>query len=128
MNVLAVDDDEQMRKLLLFALSTQGHHVAVASNDLEAFEAIQSSSPDVLVTDLSMPVMDGAELIEVLQSIPDYSTIPIVVISGDRDALENLGGDCGAIWTMQKPLELKELWAILADIATHRCTRIGRER
>ncbi|MCI0610873.1 MAG: response regulator [Anaerolineae bacterium] len=56
-----MDDDELSRRMMKLLLTREGHHVEVASNGLEAFEAIKSKKYDIVFMDLQMPVMDGVE-------------------------------------------------------------------
>ena len=85
---LIVDDDSDTRSLLRLILETEGFAVLVAAHGQEALAMIPPDSlPDVVVTDLSMPVLGGVELIERLRSEPRTAHIPIVVISGSDEAL-----------------------------------------
>ena len=61
LTILVVDDDELNRRLMGVLLTREGHHVEVASNGLEAFEAIKAKKYDIVFMDLQMPVMDGIE-------------------------------------------------------------------
>jgi len=61
LTILVVDDDELSRRLMKLVLSREGHHVDLASNGLEAFEAVKSKKYDIVFMDLQMPVMDGME-------------------------------------------------------------------
>ena len=61
LSILVVDDDELSRKLMRVLLTRQGHRVEVASNGLEALDAIKSQKFDIVFMDLQMPVMNGME-------------------------------------------------------------------
>jgi CheY-like chemotaxis protein len=61
LSILVVDDNEINRQLMSILLTRQGHRVEVASNGLEAFEAIKVKKFDIVFMDLQMPVMDGME-------------------------------------------------------------------
>lgn len=61
LTILVVDDDELNRRLMRVLLTREGHHVEVASNGLEAFDAIKVKKYDIVFMDLQMPVMDGIE-------------------------------------------------------------------
>lgn len=77
--VLIVDDEADLRFVLRFALEDAGHAVVEASNGRAALEQIADAPPDVIVTDLMMPVMTGSELIAHLRADPATAAIPIVV-------------------------------------------------
>lgn len=89
--VLVVDDDMETRSLLRLILETEGYAVVEASHGEEALGLIGPNSlPDLIVTDLVMPVLSGVELIERLRSEPRTATIPIVVVSANSDAEQEL--------------------------------------
>lgn len=60
-----------------------------ATNGLEALEMLNSIQPDIIITDLQMPKMDGPHLIDVLKSRPETATIPIVILAGKQQPSEN---------------------------------------
>ena len=89
--VLIVDDDLETRLLLRLILETEGYAVVEASHGEEALGFIGPNSlPDIIDTDLVMPVLNGVKLIERLRSEPRTATIPIVVVSSNSDAEQTL--------------------------------------
>jgi len=84
---LVVDDDTEMRSLVRLILETEGYSVVEAAHGEEALGLIGPNPvPDVIVTDLAMPVLNGVALIERLESEPRTATIPIVVVSASDEA------------------------------------------
>jgi CheY-like chemotaxis protein len=84
--ILVVDDDESSRLVLRSVLEPSGHLVLEAPDGQAALEMISSLiTPDIVVTDLSMPVLSGEALISRLRAEPRTNSIPIVVVSGDHD-------------------------------------------
>jgi len=83
---LIVDDDSDIRSLLRLILETEGFAVLEAAHGEEALAIIPTSIPDVVVTDLKMPVLNGLALIERLRSEPSTANIPIVVVSASNEA------------------------------------------
>src|SRR5437899_7008979 len=80
---LVVDDDSETRSLVRLILETEGYAVVEAAPGEEALGLIGPNPvPDVIVTDLAMPILNGVALIERLESEPRTATIPIVVVSG----------------------------------------------
>ena len=77
--VLVVDDDELLRAMLEGWLTQAGYSVDVATNGAEGMEMLQARTPHVVVTDLSMPVMDGYEF---CRRIREAADVPIMVFSG----------------------------------------------
>jgi two-component system KDP operon response regulator KdpE len=79
MRILIVDDERQITRVLRTSLQSSGYDVSVANNGLEAFEMFQHrQSPDLIITDLAMPEMNGIELTRAVRRI---SEIPILVLS-----------------------------------------------
>ena len=82
-----VDDDSETRSLVRLILETEGYAVVEAAHGEEALGLIGPNPvPDVIVTDLAMPVLNGVALIERLESEPRTATIPIVVVSASDEA------------------------------------------
>ncbi len=81
--ILVVDDEEQMRKLIMSLLSTKGHQCVTAGNGLEALEKITQEQYDALISDIVMPEMDGVALIKELKK--RYQNLPVMVITGHAE-------------------------------------------
>ncbi|WP_136610594.1 response regulator [Sinomonas albida] len=112
--VLVVDDEPQLLRALQLNLRAEGYAVAVATNGNEALRVSSSNPPDVLVLDLGLPDMEGAE---VIRGIRGWSDMPIVVLSarhGSTDKVEAL--DAGADDYVTKPFGLDELLARLRAV------------
>jgi CheY-like chemotaxis protein len=102
--VLVVDDDPGTRSLLRLILETDGHAVIEAAHGGEALDIIRPNAlPDVLVTDLMMPILSGLELIERLQLEPITATIPIVVVSSNPQAAQALATSGVVTAVVRKP-------------------------
>jgi two-component system KDP operon response regulator KdpE len=107
--ILVVDDDPAIRESLERELSASGYMTAGAANGLEGIFAHETRSPDVILTDLSMPRSDGFELISAIRV---KSRTPIIVLSvrgGDEDKIRAL--DLGADDFVTKPFSVAELLA-----------------
>ncbi|MDQ3688967.1 MAG: response regulator [Chloroflexota bacterium] len=84
-SVLVVDDDEGVRSLYVDALSEVGHAVAVAVDGADALHQLRAGSvPCVVLTDVRMPRMDGWELSRAVSRDPELSSVPVVVVTGDK--------------------------------------------
>ena len=84
-SVLVVDDDRGVRDLYVDALHEAGHTVSVATEGLEALEQLRKGvMPCVVLADVRMPRMDGFELSRALARDPQLSSIPVVVVTGDK--------------------------------------------
>lgn len=82
-SILVVDDDPQIRQLMIDVLIRDGYRITWAADGQEAIDKIAINPVDMVITDLSMPVRDGFALINDLRR--DYPQIPIVVVSGNHD-------------------------------------------
>jgi CheY-like chemotaxis protein len=91
MRILIVDDESSMRFLLKHVLEGGGYEVVEAHNGDVALALIVESRPDLVVTDMMMPVMGGAELIERLRSDPETEAIPVVVVSSQHEIASSVG-------------------------------------
>ena len=85
--ILIVDDESSMRFLTRMILEGAGYEVIEAPHGAAALERAKESRPDLVVTDLMMPVMTGRELVERLRADPETAAIPIVVISANSSSV-----------------------------------------
>ena len=105
--ILVVDDQEMVRRLLELRLTKAGFQVILAADGQEALERFNAESPDLVVLDLMLPVLDG---FEVCQRIRKHSLVPIVMLSGRSDVLERVTGlELGADDYLVKPFSPREL-------------------
>ncbi len=81
--ILVVDDDPVMRKLLAKAIAPLDLTTHFASDGIHALDALRCNTDfDLMITDVSMPVLDGRQLIQTLKSDPNLARIPILIMSG----------------------------------------------
>ena len=84
-SVLVVDDDGSVRSLYMDALADAGHAVTVAIDGLDALDKLAGGTmPCVVLADVRMPRMDGFELARKLAQDPQLSSVPVVLLTGDR--------------------------------------------
>jgi two-component system KDP operon response regulator KdpE len=108
-NILVVDDESQITRVLRTALSGHGYNVRSAGDGDEALEVMRQWTPDLVITDLSMPNMGGLELCRRIRS---KSSVPIIVLSvrgEEKPKVEAL--DLGADDYVTKPFNMNELLA-----------------
>jgi two-component system, chemotaxis family, chemotaxis protein CheY len=107
--VLIVDDDEDIRDLMGAVLRWKGYDVAVAGSGEAGLAFIRGHAPvELVILDLMMPGMTGAEFKAALDADPRYRAVPVVVISGDLN-LARQAEEIGAAAHVLKPFELQEL-------------------
>jgi CheY-like chemotaxis protein len=80
-DILVVDDDPHLCEIMSDVLEAEGHTARMASNGQEALARIRERKPQLILLDLMMPVMNGWELAAALRSNPEWSDIPIVVVT-----------------------------------------------
>jgi len=93
--ILIIDDDVGFRDLLRLHLSAAGYQVQVAEDGVAGGRALLAQTPDLIVSDVNMPFLDGFELLSLLRSDAETASIPVILLSGRSD------GD-----TMAKAVEL----------------------
>jgi diguanylate cyclase (GGDEF)-like protein len=112
-HVLVVDDNADKANLMQVALRMEGYDVRVAGDGHEALAAIESYQPDLIITDVLMPGMDGYELARRVRSDPRTRFIPLILQSAQRSHAEDLrmGAEAGALGFITDPTDLDLLLA-----------------
>jgi CheY-like chemotaxis protein/MinD-like ATPase involved in chromosome partitioning or flagellar assembly len=110
--ILFVDDEEQIRKLLSTWLARHGYEVTVANDGWEALKAIRTKAPDLVITDVNMPNMNGLELTRRMRADHRTARIPVIMLSARKQADDVLTGYAeGADEYIPKPVEMAVLAA-----------------
>lgn len=121
-NILIVDDEPDMRNLLQMKLTKNGYSVAVAVNGKDAWDQSKMQEFDVIVTDISMPVMDGIELLKVVkEQYPRTEVILATAHASLEVAVEGLR--MGAFDFVQKPFQIHHLVSVVNRAAEVRKLR-----
>ncbi|HEV3469377.1 MAG TPA: diguanylate cyclase [Pyrinomonadaceae bacterium] len=112
-NVLVVDDEPDKRQLLAFALQMEGYEVHTAADGEEGLAEVAARQPDLIVTDVMMPRMDGYEMIRRVRSDPRTRFIPVIIQSAARVAGQDVrrGSELGALGYLTDPTDLDLLRA-----------------
>jgi two-component system, OmpR family, KDP operon response regulator KdpE len=112
--ILIVDDEPQILRVLRTSLTTQGYVLRVVANGVEGLLAVREWEPELVITDLAMPQMDGVSL---CREIRAFSKVPILVLSvRNQDAIKIEALDAGADDYITKPFSIQEL---LARVRAH---------
>jgi len=107
--ILVVDDEPQIRRMLRTSLQSSGYEVVLASDGAEGLKQFVAERPDLVITDLAMPAMNGLEL---TQAIRRLGATPIIVLSvRDTDTMKVNALDEGADDYLTKPFSMPELLA-----------------
>jgi CheY-like chemotaxis protein len=116
-HILVVDDDVVSQRVLRHMLNRAGYLVHIASDALEALRVTTDTAFDLAILDISMPDVDGIELLTQLRGHPDYKSAPIIMLtasSQDEDRVR--AQDAGASAFMTKPVSSAELVATVQSL------------
>ena len=121
MQVLVAEDDRAVRESLTRALTLEGHAVTAVTNGAQALESIRDHAADIVLLDVSMPVLDGVTTCRVLRA--EQNHVPIIMLTARTETSDRVAGlDAGADDYLPKPFELEELFARMR--ALHRRSRV----
>lgn len=102
-----MEDEVSNSELLKFVLELEGFSVLIASNGKEALELLAQDRPDLIISDIMMPLMDGRELCKALAENPECREIPMILMSA---AAEKVLESCdSAVAFFKKPLDLENM-------------------
>ena len=108
--VLVVDDEPDITRLVKFTLERKNFEVYTADNGENALSIASQERPDLILLDVTMPVLDGYETCRRLKSNPETQTIPVVMLSARSQQAEiETGIEAGAVDYVKKPFSPKEV-------------------
>ncbi|MBT3367350.1 MAG: response regulator [Nitrospina sp.] len=112
--ILVAEDNDVNLSMLLDMLSIMKHKVVVARNGQEAIDLAKTEKPELIIMDISMPVMDGLEATRRLRELKEFSNIPILALtaSAGNDGREKCLA-AGCTEHLPKPIQTKELFEAL---------------
>ena len=114
--ILVVEDSDAIRECMAEVLKRRGYDVATAVDGLDALAQFAVLRPDLLVTDLAMPRMDGFEL---CRKLPAFSSVPVIVVTGQLGGEEGVKAlEAGADACLSKPFDLREFTAQVRRLLT----------
>jgi DNA-binding response OmpR family regulator len=118
--VLLVEDDPVILQLLVINFELEGYEVLTATQGAEALEVARERRPEVVVSDIMMPVMNGMDLLAKMAADPDLAGVPVVLLSAKAQTADVRAGlDAGAADYVTKPFEpldlLSRVEAVLTD-------------
>jgi len=116
--ILVVEDNEMNRDMLTRRLERRGYEIAIAVDGCEGLSLARSEAPDLILMDMSLPVLDGWEATRQLKAAPETRAIPIIALtahamSGDRDKAIEAGCDDYDIKPLELPRLLEKIEALL---------------
>ncbi len=116
--VLTVDDSRTMRDMLRMALAGAGYNVVEAVDGEHGLEVLSAHRPDVIITDINMPKLDGFGFIEAVRVDDDYRAIPILVLTTESDpSKKQRAREAGATGWIVKPFNPEKLVEAIRRVA-----------
>lgn len=112
-SILIVDDDESIRELLRLHLNAAGYEVHVADDAIAAGYLVLRSPPDLIITDINMPHMNGFEFVAALKADTTLPRIPVIFLTSYGEGDER-GKELGAVGYLTKPVRADKLLQLVA--------------
>lgn len=126
--VLLVDDEAGLREAVQAYLEDSGFEVAVASNATEGWEKLQVSPPDVLISDIMMPQVDGYQFLQQVREDPRFKSLPVVFLTARGMTSDRIQGyNAGVDAYIPKPFDPEELVAIVSNLMQRQAARTPAE-
>jgi two-component system chemotaxis response regulator CheY len=115
--VLTVDDSAAIREMLTYVLKSAGHRVIEAEDGMDGLQKALSNKVDLVITDQSMPKMDGITLVKALRALPQYKKIPILLLTTESaDDMKDEGRSAGATGWLVKPFDPTKLIEVVEKV------------
>jgi CheY-like chemotaxis protein len=111
--ILVVDDDESIRDLLRLHLSAAGYEVNVAEDAIAAGYLVLRSPPDLIISDINMPHMDGFEFISAVKADKSIPNIPVIFLTTFEEG-DSRGKELGVVGYVTKPIRADRLLSLVA--------------
>jgi CheY-like chemotaxis protein len=115
-SILLAEDNDDLRVLYSYMFAAAGYRIRAVKNGLEALAEIQVECPDVIVTDIAMPVISGIDLIKAIRADSEYANIPVVAITSFGENLRELARIAGANISVDKPTECGRLRELVHSV------------
>ena len=110
LTVLAVDDSRTIRDMLKLALSEAGITLHLAEDGVHGLEVLRAENPDIVITDINMPRMDGFGFIEGMRADPNHKATPVLVLTTESGAAKKQRArEAGATGWIVKPFDPAKL-------------------
>ncbi len=119
MKVLVIDDSKFSRKRVISALTPEGYEIYQGSDGAEGFEIFQREQPDLVVSDLLMPNVDGIGLLKMIRD--SGSQTPVIIVSADiQESSQTICSELGIVSFLNKPFKAEELQAAVNSAITQK--------
>lgn len=127
--ILIVDDSRSIRKIVELGLNASGFNVVTASNGKKALETLETVKPDLILSDINMPEVNGFELCKSVKENPDFANVPFMVMSENKDkGYMNRMIQYGASAYIVKPFNIDQLVVLIERILSDHFVLVFKER
>jgi two-component system chemotaxis response regulator CheY len=115
--ILAVDDSASIRQMVAFTLKSAGYEVVEAVDGMDGLDKAKAKTVNLILSDQNMPRMDGLTLIKSLRALPQYKTVPILMLTTESsDAMKQQGRAAGATGWLVKPFDPQKLIEVVKKV------------
>ena len=115
--ILAIDDSASIRQMVAFTLKSSGYEVAEAVDGMDGLDKAKAKSFNLILTDQNMPRMDGLTLIKNLRAMPNYKSVPILMLTTESgDTMKQQGKAAGATGWLVKPFDPAKLLEVTKKV------------
>ncbi|HEX8962679.1 MAG TPA: response regulator [Rhodocyclaceae bacterium] len=115
--ILAIDDSASIRQMVAFTLKSSGYEVVDAVDGMDGLDKAKGKTFNLILTDQNMPRMDGITLIKTLRAMPQYKSVPILMLTTESsDAMKQQGRAAGATGWLVKPFDPQKLIEVVKKV------------
>jgi two-component system, chemotaxis family, chemotaxis protein CheY len=107
--ILIVEDQADLREMLAVLLKAEGFMTFTASDGCEGLEVFKTNCPDLIITDINMPNMNGIDMVKTMREMPHCESIPILVLTAVGSGIASDALEAGANQALIKPVGLQAL-------------------
>jgi CheY-like chemotaxis protein len=122
--ILMVEDNDQIREVVSRSLSAAGYHIIPVGSAEHALDMLSYMRPDLVISDIRLPGIDGVQLCEQLRARPSYQSVPIILLSGCD--VDGPAPTCRPEAVLQKPVALEELLRVIGSVLNERAGQHGQ--
>jgi DNA-binding response OmpR family regulator len=114
--ILLVEDTAETRDILTILLEIQGFDVVVANDGYDGIKNTFAENPDLIITDLTMPRLDGVEMIKILRSVTDWKHVPILAVTAYGTEVAEKAIEAGANRALSQPVDADVLLNLVNEL------------
>lgn len=112
MTVLVIEDELSIAEMVRTMLEDEGYRVLLAANGREGLAQLATERPDLVLSDVMMPILDGREVCKALEADPEYRSIPVILMSATNES--SVRGTCAYTAFLNKPFDMDTLLETIA--------------